>query len=169
MEDCVHPGPGPRASSAHRIPGLVAAGATTGRRRFLASVATGAAPGWHEPGTTNEFVFNKKAYDGLPIDLQRTLDHAAAAVGPYTLAEYDAKNAVALDKLRAEFKGKVEVLPLPARVLRELKKMSSEVVRTESERSPMARRVHASFAKFQALVEPWDHAAEGAYHQLVAG
>jgi len=29
--------------------------------------------------------------------------------------------------------------------------------------------VNASFAKFQALVGPWDHVAEGAYHQLVAG
>ena len=32
----------------------------------------------------------------------------------------------------------------------------------------VARAVHASFAKFQTLVGPWDHAAEGAYHRLVA-
>jgi len=31
-----------------------------------------------------------------------------------------------------------------------------------------ARKVHASFTKFQALVGPWDHVAEGAYHQFVA-
>jgi hypothetical protein len=29
--------------------------------------------------------------------------------------------------------------------------------------------VDASFTKFQALVGPWGHVAEGAYHQLVAG
>jgi TRAP-type mannitol/chloroaromatic compound transport system substrate-binding protein len=34
--------------------------------------------------------------------------------------------------------------------------------------TPMARKVHASFTKFQALVGPWDHVAEGAYHQFVA-
>ena len=33
----------------------------------------------------------------------------------------------------------------------------------------MARKVHGSFTKFQALVGPWDHVAEGAYHQFVAG
>jgi hypothetical protein len=33
----------------------------------------------------------------------------------------------------------------------------------------MARKVHASYTKFQTLVWPWDHVAEGAYHQLVAG
>jgi TRAP-type mannitol/chloroaromatic compound transport system substrate-binding protein len=125
-------------------------------------------PGWQEPGTTNEFVFNKKAYEALPVDLQRILDHAAAAVGVYALAEYAAKNAAALAKLRAEWKGKVEVLPLPAPVLRDLKKLSADVLRGESEKSPIAKRVHASFTKFQALLGPWDHVAEGAYHRLVA-
>ena len=126
-------------------------------------------PGWHEPGTTNEFSFNKKAYDGLPVDLRRTLDHAIAAVQVYGLTDYHTKNAVALERLRTEFKGKVEVLALPAPVLRDLKKLAAEVVKEESEKTPMARKVHASFTKFQALVGPWDHVAEGAYHQLVAG
>jgi TRAP-type mannitol/chloroaromatic compound transport system substrate-binding protein len=125
-------------------------------------------PGWHEPGTTNEFSFNKKAYDALPVDLQRTLDHAAAAASLYGLTDYHNKNAVALERLRTEFKGKVEVLPLPAPVLRDLKKLAAEVIKEESEKTPMARKVHASFTKFQALVGPWDRAAEGAYHQLVA-
>ena len=44
-------------------------------------------PGWHEPGSTNEFGFNKKAYDALPVDLRRTLDHAAAAVQVYGLTD----------------------------------------------------------------------------------
>ena len=125
-------------------------------------------PGWHETGSTNEFGFNKKAYDALPVDLRRTLDHAAAAVQVYGLTEFHTKNAIALQRLKTEFKGKVEILPLPAPVLRELRKFAAEVVREESEKSPMARKVHASFTKFQALVGPWDHVAEGAYHQLVA-
>jgi TRAP-type mannitol/chloroaromatic compound transport system substrate-binding protein len=74
-----------------------------------------------------------------------------------------------LERLRTEFKGKVEVLQLPVPVLRDLKKLSAEVAREESERTPMARKVHASFTKFQALVSPWDHVAEGAYHQFVSG
>ena len=125
-------------------------------------------PGWHEPGNTTEFGFNKKAYEALPVDLRRTLDHAAAAVQVYGLTDYHAKNALALKGLKAEFKGKVEVVQLPAPVLRELKKLAAEVVKAESEKTPMARKVHASFAKFRALVGPWDHVAEGAYHQLVA-
>jgi len=125
-------------------------------------------PGWHEPGTTLDFGFNKKAYEALPIDLRRMLDHAAAAVQVYALTEFHTKNAIALARLKAEFKGKVEVLSFPVPVLRDLKKLAAEVVRAESEKTPMARKVHASFTKFQALVGPWDHIAEGAYHQFVA-
>ena len=125
-------------------------------------------PGWHEPGNTTEFGFNKKAYEALPVDLQRTLDHAAAAVQVYGLTDYHAKNSIALGRLKAEFQGKVEVLQLPVPVLRDLKKLSAEVAKEESEKTPLARKVHASFTKFQALVGPWDHVAEGAYHQFVA-
>jgi TRAP-type mannitol/chloroaromatic compound transport system substrate-binding protein len=125
-------------------------------------------PGWHEPGTVNEFGFNKKAYEALPVDLRRMLDHAAAAVQVYGRTDFHVKNATALERLKTEFKGKVEVLQLPAPVLRDLKKISAEVVREESEKTPMARKVHASFTKFQALVGPWDRVAEGAYHQFVA-
>jgi TRAP-type mannitol/chloroaromatic compound transport system substrate-binding protein len=126
-------------------------------------------PGWQEPGTMTEFGFNKKAYEALPVDLRRILDHAAAAVEVYGLGEFHVKNAVALERLKTEFKGKLEVLQLPVPVLRDLKKLSAEVVREESEKTPMARKVHASYTKFQALVAPWDHVADGAYHQLVAG
>ena len=115
-----------------------------------------------------EFGFNRKAYESLPVDLQRTLDHAAATVQVYGLTYFHAKNAIALERLKTEFKAKVEVLQLPVPVLRDLKKLSAEVLREESEKTPMARKVHASFTKFQALVGPWDHVAEGAYHQFVS-
>ncbi len=124
-------------------------------------------PGWHQPGTMTEFGFNKKAYEALPVDLRRTLDHAAAAVQVYGLTDFHVKNAIALARLRTEFKGKVELLQLPIPVLRDLKKLAAEVVREQAEKTPMARKVHASFTKFQALVGPWDHVAEGAYHQFV--
>jgi TRAP-type mannitol/chloroaromatic compound transport system substrate-binding protein len=126
-------------------------------------------PGWHEPGTTLDFGFNRKAYEALPADLRRTLDHATAAVQVYGVTEAHTKNAIALGRLKTEFKGQVEVLPLPVPVLRDLRKLAADVLREESERSPIARKVHASFTKFQALIGPWDRVAEGAYHQLVAG
>jgi len=126
-------------------------------------------PGWHEPGTVQDFGFNKKAYEALPVDLRRMLDHATAAVHVYAQSDFRLKNAIALERLRTEFKGKVEIVQFPVPVLRDLRKLAAEVIRGESEKTPLAKKVHASFTKFQALVAPWDLVAEGAYHQLVAG
>jgi TRAP-type mannitol/chloroaromatic compound transport system substrate-binding protein len=124
-------------------------------------------PGWHEPGSMTEFSFNRKAYEALPVDLRRTLDHAAATTQVWGLTEFHTKNAIALERLKSEFKGKVEVLPLPGPVLRDLKKLAAEVVKEDSEKSPMARRVYASFTKFQAQLAGWSRISEGAYHQFV--
>jgi TRAP-type mannitol/chloroaromatic compound transport system substrate-binding protein len=126
-------------------------------------------PGWHEPGTVSEFGFNKKAYESLPADLRRILDLAAVATQVHGLMDFHSKNAIALERLKTEFKDKVELVQFPAPVLRELKKIATQVIQEYSEKSPMARKVNASFAKFQALVGPWDRVAEGAYQQLLTG
>src|SRR5262245_16517829 len=124
-------------------------------------------PGWHEPGTTAEFSFNRKAYEALPVDLQRALDYAVAAVALHAHRDHHAKNAIALERLKTEYRRSVEVLLLSAPLLRNLKKLASEVVRAESEKSPIAKKVYASFTRFQALLGPWDHVAEAAYQQYV--
>lgn len=126
-------------------------------------------PGWHEPGTTLEFGFNKRAYDALPADLRRIVDVAAAATWAFSIPEWEVKNAVALQKLKTDYKDKVEILALPTAVLADLKRVSSDVVRREAERSPMAKRVFESFTKFQAQVGEWGQYSEGAYQRLIAG
>ena len=83
--------------------------------------------------------------------------------------DFHSKNAIALERLKTEYKDKVELVQFPAPVLRELKKIATQVIKEYSEKSPMARKVNASFAKFQTLVGPWDRVAEGAYQQLLAG
>jgi len=125
-------------------------------------------PGWHEPGTTLEFSFNKKAYDALPEEFKRILDSAATTVAQLGLTEYEAANAVALAKLRTEYKGKVEILQLPTPVLQGLRKLAAEVVKEESEKTPQAKRVYESFTKFQTQLSGWRSVSEGAYHELVA-
>jgi TRAP-type mannitol/chloroaromatic compound transport system substrate-binding protein len=125
-------------------------------------------PGWHEPATTLEFVFNKKVYDSLPTELKRMLDFAVMSISVLGLSEYEAKNVVALQKLKSEFKGKVQVVPLPVPVLKDLKKLATDVIRQEADKSPMAKKVYASFTKFQSDLSPWREVSEGAFHQYVA-
>jgi TRAP-type mannitol/chloroaromatic compound transport system substrate-binding protein len=126
-------------------------------------------PGWHEPGTTLEFTFNRKAYDALPVEMKQILDQATAATWALAVPEWEAKNAIALGMLRTQHRADVEILPLPVQVLRELRKIATDVVRQESEKSPMARKVYASFTRFQAQVGDWGQISEGAYHRLIVG
>jgi TRAP-type mannitol/chloroaromatic compound transport system substrate-binding protein len=125
-------------------------------------------PGWHEPGTTGEFVFNKKAYEALPVELQRILDYSTQAINTVEFMEYFTRNAQGLKRLQTEFKGKVELVKIPDSMIKELKKVGGEVVKAESEKSPQAKKVHASYRKFQDLVDDWSAISEGSYYSLLA-
>ena len=126
-------------------------------------------PGWHEPGTTAEFGFNKKAYDALPVDLKAMVDHACQAVQVVSFQEYEFKNTIALQKLKTEFKGKVEILRVSDAVLKDLKKLSDQVLKEESEKSPVAKKVYASVNKFESQLNDWRLLSEAAYHAQIAG
>ena len=125
-------------------------------------------PGWHEPGTTLEFGFNKKAYDSLPADLKAVVDYACQATQVHTLMEYEYKNTFALQKLKTEFKSKVEIVQLSQPTLKELKKLADAVIKEESEKSPQARKAYASVKKFEATLNDWRLISEAAYHAQIA-
>lgn len=125
-------------------------------------------PGWHEPGTTAEYSFNKKAYDSLPADLKQIVDRACQAMQVAGLAEYEYKNTIALQKLKTEFKSKVELLTLSNATLKDLKKLSDQVIKEESEKTPQAKKVYAAVKKFEATLNDWRLISEAAYHAQVA-
>jgi len=125
-------------------------------------------PGWHEPGTTAEFGFSKKAYDGLPADLKAIVDHACQSVQVVSFQEYEFKNTIALQKLRTEFKSKVEIVKLSDAILKDLKKLSDQVIKEESEKTPQAKKVYASVVKFEQQLNDWRLLSEAAYHAQVA-
>ena len=126
-------------------------------------------PGWHEPGTTGEFTFNRKAYEELPTDLRAILDYAASYCSEQMLAEYEAKNIVALNTLRTTYQDRVEILPFPEDVMGNLRDLARDVLAEEASKSPMAKKVHESFTKFQAEFSPWAEITDGAYHRLGRG
>jgi TRAP-type mannitol/chloroaromatic compound transport system substrate-binding protein len=126
-------------------------------------------PGWHEPGTTGEYVFNKKAYEALPVDLRRILDYAAATIHTLMWQEYETKNGIALEVLRTQFKDRVELVAFPKEVLDGLRKLTTEAVEEEARKSPMARKVHDSYMKYYRQVSPWAELADGAYHAQIRG
>jgi TRAP-type mannitol/chloroaromatic compound transport system substrate-binding protein len=126
-------------------------------------------PGWHEPGTVEEFFASKKAYDALPADVRTIVDFACQANNAHVLADYNVKNAQGLHKIHTEMKGKVEVLQLPESVLKGLRPMAEATLEEEAAKDPMARKVHDAFKKFRALYNSWDKVSEDPYQRLIAG
>jgi TRAP-type mannitol/chloroaromatic compound transport system substrate-binding protein len=126
-------------------------------------------PGWHEPGTTAEFGFNKKAYESLPADLKSIVDHACQAIQVSTLNEYEYKNTIALQKLKTDFKAKVELTQLSSQTLKDLKKLTEPVLKEESEKTPLAKKAYASVNKFTAQLNDWRLISEAAFQAQIAG
>jgi TRAP-type mannitol/chloroaromatic compound transport system substrate-binding protein len=125
-------------------------------------------PGWHEPGNTTEFGFNKKAYEALPVDLQRTLDRAAAAVQVYGLTDFHVKNAIALERLKADSRARSRCSSSRRRCCAISRSWRPRSSGRHPRRLPWPGKVHASFTKFQAQLAGWSRASEGAYHEFVA-
>jgi len=124
-------------------------------------------PGWHEPGTYLEYFFNKKAYKSLPKDLQYIVDAVCVENEHWVLAQFDARNGAILQTLINEHK--VPVVRFPDAVLNTLKPLAEEVreeeVREEeAPKSPMAKKVNASFKEFQKQVGTWGSISEKTYY-----
>ena len=81
---------------------------------------------------------------------------------------YEAKNLVALQKLKTDYKGKVEILALNQQTLKDLKKLSDEALKEESEKSPQAKKVYDSVNKFTMTLNDWRQLSEAAYHAQIA-
>ena len=83
-------------------------------------------PGWHEPGSTLETIFNKERFEALPIDLQEILLAGTEIMNQLLLDELTARNNEALRVLVEEHG--VQLRKLPNDVLAELHRISNEVV-----------------------------------------
>ncbi|MPQ76378.1 TRAP transporter substrate-binding protein [Hydrogenovibrio sp. JE_KL2] len=118
-------------------------------------------PGWHEPGTTMECMINEKAYNALPDDLKSIVRNAMKVANLEMLSEYTARNEEALQTLIE--KHNVELRYFPDEVLKELKKLSSEVIEAEAASDPLSSKVWASQKAFMKQVTQWTNVGEGAF------
>jgi len=118
-------------------------------------------PGWQEPGPTLEFIVNKEALEPLPADLKEIIRVAARAVNEDMLAEYTARNHVALRELVDV--QKVELRKLPDDVLAELYKISEEIIAEIPGDDPLAQRIYTSYINYRDGVIPYHDISERAY------
>lgn len=123
-------------------------------------------PGWHEPGTVLEVIFNKQAYDALPTDLQQILDAVAAEINLWSLCEFEAGNGAALQTLISDHG--VNLVRFPEGLLNDLRKLAHETLEEEADKDPASRKVHEAFKKFKRQVGVWGSVSESAYYDVIA-
>ena len=124
-------------------------------------------PGWHEPGTCLEVIFNKKIYDSLSKDLQLTIDAVAAETNMWSLCQFESRNGAALIELID--KHDVKLRQFPDEMLKNLKKVSEEVLEEEAKKDKMSTKVNNAFKALKKQIGPWGMVSEKAYYDLIFG
>jgi TRAP-type mannitol/chloroaromatic compound transport system substrate-binding protein len=118
-------------------------------------------PGWHEPSTTAECLLNRKAFEGLPRDLQSIVSTACQAMNVDMFAEYTARSNLALQTLVNEHQ--VQLRRLPDSVIDKLRTLSADVLDDLAARDATARKVYAAYTKFRKQVAGWTDVSEYAF------
>ena len=110
-------------------------------------------PGFHQPGLQLSAAINRDAWHRLTPAHQQVLELAAAAENDWTLASYDARNAVALRTLRRE--KRVVVKPFPDSVLSAVGDAAGHVVAAAGDADDQARAVYRNFLAFRRRAMSW--------------
>ncbi|MDF2782494.1 MAG: transporter substrate-binding protein, partial [Geminicoccaceae bacterium] len=97
---------------------------------------------------TAELLVNREAFEALPADLQAIVEAAASASAMEYHADYAFHNVVSLQPLVAEHG--LELRLFPNDVVAALGRTSQEVLAELGERTPLTRRIHASYMAFRA-------------------
>ncbi|HVL55026.1 MAG TPA: hypothetical protein VM491_00860, partial [Burkholderiaceae bacterium] len=118
-------------------------------------------PGWQEPGTALTLGINRRVWDSLDPADQRLIETAAASEYAVSLAEFNANNALALRRFRAE--GVVQFRSFDAATLRALADVSRQVVAESGSGDALSRKIHRSYSEFQSTVRNWSEIGEGEY------
>jgi TRAP-type mannitol/chloroaromatic compound transport system substrate-binding protein len=123
-------------------------------------------PGWHEPGTCLEVMFNKNAYDALPKDLQAAIDAVAMETNFWSLCQFESGNGEALQELIT--KHKVNLVRFPDDLLDNLRILAKETLEEEAQKDAASTKVHAAFKKFKEQVGVWGSVSEQPYYDVLA-
>jgi TRAP-type mannitol/chloroaromatic compound transport system substrate-binding protein len=116
-------------------------------------------PGFHEPGTGITLGINKRVWESFDVSTRRVIEDGSAAEYARSLAEFNANNAMSLRKLRSE--GIVKVLKFDDSILKELYRVSRDVIDELSSRDELSKKVYASYQQFLPSIIDWSDIAEG--------
>lgn len=118
-------------------------------------------PGWHEPSGTLECLVNANAFAQLPEDLRSVVRSACRETNEIILAEFTARNQVALRQLVDDHG--VELRRFPDDVMRRLKVLTTEVIAEARNGDALTNRVAESYSGFQQESLAWRQVSTDAF------
>ena len=121
-------------------------------------------PGWWEGGPQLSFYVNQKKWQELPAPYQAAFASAAAEANILMLAEYDAKNPLALQRL---IKQGVKLHAFPQEMLVGARKIAFELYEEEAAKNPAFKRIYTEWNKFREASNQWFKLAESAYSNFL--
>jgi TRAP-type mannitol/chloroaromatic compound transport system substrate-binding protein len=114
-------------------------------------------PGWWEPAGRITFYVNKGEWDQLPKPYQAAFEVAAAEVDVRILANYDAWNPPAIQRLVQ--KG-TQLRQFPDDVMHAAYKTAQKIYTAESAANPDFKKIYDSMRAFQQVSDIWTGMAE---------
>ncbi|MFZ1751515.1 MAG: TRAP transporter substrate-binding protein [Saprospiraceae bacterium] len=120
-------------------------------------------PGWHEPGSVLENMFNLKEFDALPEHLRVILETASARCNIWVISEFEAKNNEYLQKIIDD--KNVEIRRFSPEILAKLKEYNEEVLTELANSDEFTKKVYDSFMAFSKSIRNWAAYSEKLYHE----
>jgi len=110
-------------------------------------------PGWWEPGTTYELQINLEEWNALPTAYQEALRGAALEAHMNMLAEYDAANGNALERLIV---AGTQLRPYSDSILTAAKQATNNFYEETAAENSDFRNIYTAWQAFRSRVYDWD-------------
>lgn len=115
-------------------------------------------PGFHEPGTVLATGFNTTVWNSLSAEDRALINTIANAEYTYSLAEFNANNALSLDELVQD--KNVEIRKFDDSMLAAFGKVSGEVLAELATKDLLTRKIYQSYTEFRNRATRWSELSE---------
>ena len=123
-------------------------------------------PAWWEPGPMISFYVNKEQWEKLPRPYQMAFEVAAAEANVRKLANYDAKNPPAIQRL---VQNGAQLRRYPDDAMKAAYEAAQKIYAEESARNPDFKKLFDSMRAFQQVSDIWMGLAENTLANFMQG
>ncbi len=120
-------------------------------------------PGWHEPSSITDAFINLDAWNKLEDDLKDLLDKGAQAYNARLLAQFQANNNIALQKLIKDHS--VQLKYFGDELVGVFRKRADELIPEIAGKDPLSKEIYESLIAFRKTMVEWSNYSEAAFMQ----